>query len=104
MQLNQTYRWDEVSSEDSVYQNITQHLTCRGTMFDLEILVLENGRVAGVMWAEIPATFWEPADSVTIFEADYDSVDEAKAELEGRDTEAWESEVEIDEYTSVREN
>lgn len=95
MELKWNYDWTEVSSEDSPYVDV-QHLTCKGAMFELEILVHDNGDVSGTLWAEIPATYWEPADMTSVFMSAFDSVDEAKAELEGRDTEYWESEVEMD--------
>jgi hypothetical protein len=63
--------------------------TCDGAMFVLEVTLNGDDEVVtGELMAEVPATFWEPADLKTIHSAQYESSGAARADLEALDREA----------------
>lgn len=88
------YKWNENGVEG--FEGVTQQLSCEGEMLMLEIQVQDDGTVVGVALREIPATFWEPADWMTLIEEVYPSVDAAKAALEKYDDDLATAEQEAD--------
>jgi hypothetical protein len=76
--------WEQLEA----FEDVTAHWHARGEMFDLEVQEQYPDTVIGTVWKRIPATFWEPEDTVCIHEQTYESVNEAKFLLEKFDDDA----------------
>jgi len=75
---------------------VVEALICAGEMYQLEIQEHDNDMVVGSVWAETPATFWEPADMTCVLEREYESIGAAKHFLELFDREAAEDQARWD--------
>lgn len=89
------YAWED---SDEKIDGVARTLMCDGLMFRLEIQEQIDDVVVGTIWAETPATFWQPRDEECLLEKVYGSVDEAKNALEIFDAEAAAVEAEMDRY------
>ena len=86
------YEWNEIET----FEGVTQQIRCEGYMLTLEIQVQDDGTVVGEALKELPATFLEPADWLTLIEEVYPSVDAAKEALERYDDDLTVAEQEVD--------